>query len=245
MTCNTLQDAIVDVARGRDAGAGTIAAVDAHVEQCGACRTRFARERRLSEGLRALAVSSASRGASASVEGELLRAFGEHHAARRPVTSRLAGASWLRAAAAVLVVAGAIAWWWVARGPRVPEAQQATSAPSASTPQPETPAIASSRPVPAAQDAPAPSRVTRNASAKRPATPRIIRPEGFVALPSAAGLPAFESGEIVRLEVPVTSLPMYGIDISPEAKGSAVEADFLVGQDGQARAIRLVRNGRH
>jgi hypothetical protein len=66
-----------------------------------------------------------------------------------------------------------------------------------------------------------------------------------VALPSATGLPAFESGEIVRMEVPVTSLPMYGIDIIPDARGPAVEADFLVGQDGQARAIRLVRNGRH
>jgi hypothetical protein len=68
----------------------------------------------------------------------------------------------------------------------------------------------------------------------------VVRPVGFVALPGAAGLPDFESGEIVRMEIPVTSLPTYGIEILPDAQGSPVEADLLVGQDGQARAIRLV-----
>jgi hypothetical protein len=68
----------------------------------------------------------------------------------------------------------------------------------------------------------------------------VIQAEGFVPLPGADGLPDFESGEIVRLELPVSSLPVYGIDITPDAKSTPVEADLLVGQDGQARAIRLV-----
>jgi hypothetical protein len=68
----------------------------------------------------------------------------------------------------------------------------------------------------------------------------VVRPVGFVALPGAAGLPDFESGEIVRMELPLTSLPTYGIEILPDAQGSPVEADLLVGQDGEARAIRLV-----
>jgi len=62
-------------------------------------------------------------------------------------------------------------------------------------------------------------------------------------LPAALNLPAFESGEIVRMELPVTSLPAYGLEIAPETRRS-VEADFLVGQDGQARAIRLVNSVR-
>jgi hypothetical protein len=61
-----------------------------------------------------------------------------------------------------------------------------------------------------------------------------------VTLPSAVGLPEFESGEIVRLQIPLTSLPTYGLEIAPDARGTAVEADLLVGQDGQPRAIRLV-----
>jgi hypothetical protein len=65
--------------------------------------------------------------------------------------------------------------------------------------------------------------------------------DGFVPLPVAVGLPDFESGEIVRVEIPVTSLPSYGIEIVPDARRSPVQADLLVGQDGHARAIRLVR----
>lgn len=73
-------------------------------------------------------------------------------------------------------------------------------------------------------------------------SPKVIFAEGFVPLPIAAGLPDFESGEIVRVEIPVASLPSYGIEIVPDAKRTPVQADLLVGQDGQARAIRLVRS---
>jgi hypothetical protein len=60
-----------------------------------------------------------------------------------------------------------------------------------------------------------------------------------VPIPSAAGLPDFESGEIVRLGIPVTALPNYGLEI-PSGVQRSIQADFLIGQDGQARAIRLV-----
>ncbi len=74
--------------------------------------------------------------------------------------------------------------------------------------------------------------------------PPVIRPEGFVAVPAAAGLPQFESGVIVRMSLPVTALPSYGVDISPASSDQPVEADVLVGQDGRARAIRLVNTSR-
>jgi hypothetical protein len=70
-----------------------------------------------------------------------------------------------------------------------------------------------------------------------------VRATGFVSIPGADGLPDFESGEIVRVEIPLTSLPTYGIEILPDARGTPVAADLLVGQDGQARAIRLVHAG--
>ena len=61
----------------------------------------------------------------------------------------------------------------------------------------------------------------------------------FVALPGAAALPDFERGDIVRIEVPVASLPAYGFDIVPDAAPAVVPADLLVGQDGVPRAIRI------
>lgn len=64
--------------------------------------------------------------------------------------------------------------------------------------------------------------------------------EGFIAVPAAAGLPAFESGQIVRIDLPVASLPAYGVEVIPDARAEEVAADVLIGQDGQPRAIRLV-----
>jgi hypothetical protein len=63
-----------------------------------------------------------------------------------------------------------------------------------------------------------------------------------VPLPLAAALPDFESGEIVRLGIPVGSLPAYGLEIPPDAPPgpAAIQADLLIGQDGLPRAIRLV-----
>jgi len=60
------------------------------------------------------------------------------------------------------------------------------------------------------------------------------------ALPTAAGLTGLESGRILRLELPIAILLAYGFDVVPEAAARVVEADVLVGQDGQPRAIRLV-----
>jgi hypothetical protein len=62
----------------------------------------------------------------------------------------------------------------------------------------------------------------------------------FVTLPTAIGLPEFESGRIVRVELATAMLPAYGFDVVPGSESGVVEADVLVGQDGQPRAIRFV-----
>jgi hypothetical protein len=61
----------------------------------------------------------------------------------------------------------------------------------------------------------------------------------FVVWPGAAGLPPLESGELVRTELPVSVLPSLGLR-PPASHVTAVRADVLVGQDGLARAVRLV-----
>jgi hypothetical protein len=65
---------------------------------------------------------------------------------------------------------------------------------------------------------------------------------GFLEIPAAAYLPPMESGAIVRVELPLSALPSYGIQIVPEMETDAVDADLLVAQDGLARGIRLVNN---
>jgi hypothetical protein len=90
------------------------------------------------------------------------------------------------------------------------------------------------------------------ADARRPPVPPTVRAAsrnelsedtdrlaGFIPLPAADGFPGFDSGMIVRVSLPTASLPAYGLAITPEST-QTVNADLLVGQDGQARAIRLV-----
>jgi hypothetical protein len=64
--------------------------------------------------------------------------------------------------------------------------------------------------------------------------------EGFIPLPAAGGMPDLESGYIVRVDLPVGALPAFGIEFIPDPGSIQVQADLVVGQDGQPRAIRLV-----
>ena len=188
---------------------------------------------------------------AARIERELLDALAGLDAARvqapprikRRVWRRSNGAPvavswrpWSAAAAAVVLVAAAL-FSWLVNQPTVigkpdvsPDLSRHTSPPIVEK---ET-----NRPAVLPATTAAAPRPGRRKNATQPA--HVVRPSGFIELPGSAGLPAFESGEIVRVEVPVATLPTYGIDISSGSAGAPVAADILIGQDGFARAIRLV-----
>lgn len=143
---------------------------------------------------------------------------------------------WMPAAAAIVLVAGAL-FVWRENQPQVIEDHWVAP--------PKTAEKSAPAPVVAPTDQKPPAvkvQATHSSSPNRnpPKQINVVTPSGFVDLPWTAGLPAFESGEIVRMDVPVASLPTYGIDISSGAGKGPVEADILIGQDGFARAIRLV-----
>jgi hypothetical protein len=62
----------------------------------------------------------------------------------------------------------------------------------------------------------------------------------FVPWPGAGALPQFESGQLVRTELPASVLPLLGIEATG-VTADFVMADVLIGQDGLARAVRLAR----
>lgn len=64
-------------------------------------------------------------------------------------------------------------------------------------------------------------------------------PNEFVLVPGAAALPPMESGSLLRMDVPVSMLSALGVS-PPANPGARVRADVIVGQDGLARAVRLV-----
>jgi hypothetical protein len=243
MTCQTLREAIVDLARGAEAGQGTRAAIEGHVEHCRACAALLAREEQLSQGLRALAASTAGDGASEAMGRRLREMFAEQQsvaatatAEPRQAPTRRRWTAWA-AAAAVALAAGGAAWFSSVTRSSPGGAEPVTRA--SVEPPPATMPTSARAETPAPTQTPTPT-VTR-AKRPRPAPQvRYAEATGFVALPNAVGLPDFESGQIIRMEIPLTSLPTYGIEILPDARDRQVEADLLVGQDGQARAIRLV-----
>jgi predicted anti-sigma-YlaC factor YlaD len=69
----------------------------------------------------------------------------------------------------------------------------------------------------------APSGASRVAATPAPST----NAADFVALPGVSALPRFERGEVVRVEMP--------------SAGGTIQVDVLIGQDGLARAARLVQ----
>jgi len=76
-------------------------------------------------------------------------------------------------------------------------------------------------------------------SVRPPAAPVApLTTSEFVLWPGAAELPTFESGHLMRMEVPVSALPSLGL-VMPATHAAVVQADVLVGQDGLPRAVRL------
>ena len=257
MTCQRFEADLVDLARGALDDGDAEASVRRHLEACEACAARFERERRLTEGLRTLSAAT-NVPANEVAERRLMMAF----ASARPPSRRSAwrrvlpalrtgqagvvsGRWWLAAAACIFFFVGA----WAAV-----EWRTRTSAPQGTAP-----SVQASLPAPAEQprpveqvESPVPAPVPLAADMRRAPASRPVRaasrdelPQetdrlaGFIPLPAAGGLPGFDSGMIVRVALPTASLPAYGLAITPEST-ETVNADLLVGQDGQARAIRLV-----
>ena len=175
------------------------------------------------------------------IERQLLEAFASREdddVAPSPRKKSVAWRPWLSAAAAIVLAAGTTLVWWMTHTTVFQhydfEPRPATERPSA----PATVTVESvKRPPVESGTASGPRSPHPNRTAQKT---NVVTPSGFVDLPWTAGLPAFESGEIVRMDIPVASLPTYGIDISSGAGRGPVEADVLIGQDGFARAIRLV-----
>jgi len=60
--------------------------------------------------------------------------------------------------------------------------------------------------------------------------------------PGAGSLPRFESGQLMRVELPASVVLSLGLRPSrPLRNDGTVQTDVLVGQDGYARAVRLVQ----
>ncbi len=257
MKCQDFEPIIISLARGKLVEASARETALAHLERCARCATTFDEQQTLTAGIRVVAESLSSQGASAHIEETLRQAFREQ---ARQFTSPLSKRylHWPRwtvgaaAAAAILLLALLIGVTWLKSLP-ANQKQEAKGLPGTHhSPdhalKPESPARIEEPGDQARKKAPNP------AGSRRPRVRGDVRQDAatvahetevatrFYSLVEEGEFVPLESGRVVRVEVPASILIALGLPITAESKDRPVQADLLLGQDGLARAIRFTVN---
>jgi hypothetical protein len=85
---------------------------------------------------------------------------------------------------------------------------------------------------------------SKSAQAKAPATqlhrPRRVKEAPFQRIPYSADLAPNERAEVLRVDMPVSAFAAAGIQIATADTGATARADLIVGEDGMARAFRIL-----
>ena len=204
--------------------------------------------RELDEILAEIGREHRSMGAPERLEPMLFAAAGQQEEGFRG--GRL-GFTWNWAAVAILIVAVATAGtiWQIRKRPQ-PKNQQVQSAP---VPQVRAEAALPSTSVTEKQSVTARSTRAGRASANRvrtgePANVILSQKrtgwnslDEFVPLPVSEGLAPAADLSVVRIKLRGSDLQQYGLEAPADAAAQTMLAEFVVGEDGLPRAIRIVR----
>ena len=258
MNCQRFESVVGDLARGQMMEADVRSEVLAHTAECSECGKRMRHEELLSQKLRSLAVEMNGLAAPVSVESDLLKAFRQPKNVPAPVV--LANHSyrryWLTAIAALLlIVFSVVAVRW--RGERDPK-HDAVNRPDpvrnelavqpkeekqeqAAVPKKEQPAKPKHRFTSSSLQAQ--NRPTRNKNnnvvSNHAEVATDFIPLGYMSVASLQ-----EGGQVVRVEVPRSTLVSFGMPVNMDRYNERVKADIIVGVDGMAHAIRFVQEKR-
>jgi hypothetical protein len=255
MKCRELEPIIIGLARGQSVEATARATALAHLDRCACCVSAFEEQLALTAGIRVATESLANQEASPRVEDALRRAFREQAGRLKTPASRASGRasviwrwSWRLAGAAAILLLTLLAGVDRLKSPPANQKQAATDLPAA-------PSIADPG---QKQDSQARidkrgehhqhtarnSANSRSLSARRGVRPaRSLADDlttGFYPLAEEGEMVPLESGVIVRVEAPASTLITLGLLITAENNARPVQADILLGQDGLARAIRFL-----
>ena len=235
MKCAEYRNDLTELARGTGGKHRQPEEALAHLGKCVRCQGEFGVQLRLNDALARLAAETAGSGAPPALEGLLLAEFSAVHKVAprnwKPGFYWLAGV----AAACLLLVWGG---WYrgvpstKARG-LPPVLQANVLMPPPGGPAPDT----FLRPQkPAASPSLRPQR--RAAPVLADALPAADEP--FVAIPFTAPMGPYERADIVQMDLPVSALIAAGFPLRVSDTGARARADLVVGEDGRARAVRLI-----
>jgi hypothetical protein len=181
-----------------------------HVRECQACAALLDEQRRLEAGLRSVAAGCARVEAPARVEARLLAAFRSEAGLAAPRSRRRWSPLAAWAGTAAVVAAAALLLFVHERQP-VPQPLTAT----------ELAALDWADGWQEEGDA-------ETASGE------------FIPLPNAARLAPSEDVNLVRVEVPRSTMIALGYPVAADQEEELVQADVVLGSDGLARAVRFL-----
>src|SRR6266498_4040019 len=250
MNCQEFERTIIDLGCDRLMEAPTPARALAHVESCARCAARLNRERRMTAGLQAVAVEEAAINAPEGVRSALRAAFDEQRAAAASPASLLRFARhkplWGMAAAAMLLLSTVTTALWL-RQPRAKvdnAPADVISRPTSQSPPGKSPEALSD---PQRVSGTHSSTVARSAVTRgRRRTPRVK--EGadnageFFPLTFVAKSGSEEFVQTVRIEISRSMLLSMGLPVNIDRGEGLIKADIIIGEDGVARAVRILSN---
>jgi hypothetical protein len=257
MNCQRFEGLVNDVAREQIMDAALQHEALRHTGKCAACAARLNDERALTHQLRVVASTAKSISASEKVEARLLAAFdAQSFVSTQPIRLASETRYWLAAIAAVLLIVSGlfVTRFWPA----------GSSQPASIVKVGETPANVRQEPSEAVQHQSPSEEKIQNRLASAGSTRSIRDRKERVWLPAAsfrapkllnteittdffpvnyggaANLDA--GGQIVRVELPRTTMASFGLPVNMERADEKIKADVLLGVDGLAHAIRFVGN---
>lgn len=269
MSCQDFRRVLEELADGRPMETTARDAGLAHAALCVECAARLFEARGVGAGLKAAARAETEE-APARVRGALLAAFAERHgsagrqgdeampsnvvALRPRRTPRVWLAAGAAAAAAVILLSLTLNSL-VRPSPDSPPSkpQEVSEARPAPTQTPaemkvEKPGILVGGEV--AQKSPSKERARATKPARalkrepRGASAEVAQTKGndYLPLTYLADATAMESGTVVRVELSRSALISLGVPVEPTRTDETLKADVVLGDDGVARAIRLVQD---
>ncbi|HZS52179.1 MAG TPA: hypothetical protein VFA54_15030 [Bryobacterales bacterium] len=243
MNCQDFEAIVNDLARDQLILVADRARALVHTETCARCAARLADERMLTAELRALAAGSESQEAPAPVEEALLRAFRRQKAASGAVAAK--GRAWVGAvavgalAAAMLILLALTIPALRRNGP--PEPKPAEGLRETKPPRKQRIEVAEA---PVIDD----SMLAGDETAAAQLLPIDLTAgllnsalDVFVPLHYGETLSDLDGDRVVRVELPYSALISLGVSMDEDAGNDGIEADLLLGDDGLAHAIRLIR----
>lgn len=231
MNCHEHEESLMDLARAQSADGEGREALLAHLDVCTYCQCRLSNQRSLTGGLLALAESNRSRQASECLEGSLRDSYRQRHTV---ATRSRQAIAWIAASAAAAVVI-----FFALRSPIAPDSSLSGATAKIVKEKPVVPRRPAASADKQSITGPNPSTPGDQSPIARQVNHQKAEPELAYFLPLDDYEP-IEMGVVVRMQLPGSLFGSLGVSLDEDQSGESIEADILIGEDGSARAIRIV-----